>query len=535
VGAALPTTPWAAAAAATSLLTGAVRRAAGLQLDDPGVWAGAPSAWPAAPRRLALAHADPCAAPCVHRRARARRTRWRAAPAPSRRAPPPPPAPTAPAPLPLPPPPRPQPSRDVTAASNASHPSSSAAAGPPATLHTHPCLPQGLIPRIFEHAWTLFGADEDIKSFEVSLQFIELYNEAPLDLLGERKPVEVTSDPAGGYQCKGATKVLVTSAQHAMQVFDQGRAARAQGATNFNVNSARSHCLLMFSVAWVESKGKRSAQLILVDVSGSEGLKKGPRQPGMSAKEGLKINLSLTKLALVVKCLAEGTKNIPFRESKLTMILQKGLGGSNMLHVLLALSNSADEVDQGTACLRFGQACLSMTVKPDAGAVEKEQADMKTVVKEQMQARRHLQRHHQQHRQRPPPTPTPPTLRPPPPAPAPPPPSPPPPPPPPPPPSPSSTTRRSTRSRPKTRSSRSSSTSATPSSAATCPTSYWPRTSRRTRRRAHATPPRRRARALSRPGARPAATVDEDVSAARPARRRRSRRTWRRRRSRSRS
>ena len=73
------------------------------------------------------------------------------------------------------------------------------------------------------------------------------------------------------------------------------------------------------------------------------------------------MNLSLTKLTLVVKCLAEGTKNIPFRESKLTMILQKGLGGSSMLHVILALNNSAAQVEMGTAALRFGQACLSMT------------------------------------------------------------------------------------------------------------------------------------------------------------------------------
>ena len=156
-------------------------------------------------------------------------------------------------------------------------------------------------------------------------------------MLNERKPVDVTADPAGGYICKNATKTVLTDAQHAQQVYETGCAARAT-----NPNQARSHGLVLFNVSWVETKGKRAAGLSLVDLAGSEGLKKGRG----AVKEGLKVNLSLTKLTLVVKCLAEGTKNIPFRESKLTMILQKGLGGSNMLHVILALNNTKEQVQR---------------------------------------------------------------------------------------------------------------------------------------------------------------------------------------------
>ena len=154
------------------------------------------------------------------------------------------------------------------------------------------------------------------------------------DLLNERKGVDVTADPAGGYVCKNASKVVITSAQHAEQVYAAGCTKR-----DTNPNQARSHGIVMVNVSWVEAKGKRVAGLSLVDLAGSEGLKKGRG----SVKEGLKVNLSLTKLALVVKCLAEGTKNVPFRESKLTMILQKSLGGSNMLHVILALSNNKEQ------------------------------------------------------------------------------------------------------------------------------------------------------------------------------------------------
>ena len=158
---------------------------------------------------------------------------------------------------------------------------------------------------------------------------------------------------------------------------------RATAATKMNEASSRSHALLQLSVSWEEKKGKSFAQLNLVDLAGSEGMKKTGAQ-GAAAKEGIKINLSLGKLALTVKCLAEGASHIPYRESKLTMMLSKGLGGNNMLHIILALSNSAEQVNEGTACLRFGQSCLRMSVNPNANKMEKEQAEMKVVIQEQL-------------------------------------------------------------------------------------------------------------------------------------------------------
>lgn len=151
-----------------------------------------------------------------------------------------------------------------------------------------------------------------------------------------------------------------------------------------NDQSSRSHALLIMQVTWSQDKTKTFATLNLVDLAGSEGMKK-TGATGKALKEGIKINMSLTKLALVVKCLAEGSQHIPYRESKLTMMLQRGLGGNNMLHIILALSNSAEQVSESSACLRFGQSCLSMTIDAKANAVEKEQAEMKAVIQEQMQ------------------------------------------------------------------------------------------------------------------------------------------------------
>ena len=236
---------------------------------------------------------------------------------------------------------------------------------------------KGIIPRLFEKIFELFNGDDSVNGrFEVSIQFVELYNENIQDLLVNKKghQVDVTADPSGGFQCKDAKRHICKSAQDAQKIYDNGCKMRATAETKMNEASSRSHALLMLSVAWSEQRGKSHAQLNLVDLAGSEGMKKtGNDQSSQSAKEGIRINLSLTKLALTVKCLAEGSRHIPYRESKLTMMLAKGLGGNNMLHIILALSNSRREVSESTACLRFGQSCLSMTVNPNANKLEKEQ------------------------------------------------------------------------------------------------------------------------------------------------------------------
>ena len=186
---------------------------------------------------------------------------------------------------------------------------------------------------------------------------------ASQDLYGKRKVVQVKADPSGGYQCPEANQIKVTSEEQGLKEYNKGCEQRATASTNMNAVSSRSHALLILRVAWAEQKGKRSAQLNLVDLAGSEGMKK-TGATGAAAKEGIKINLSLTKLAFVVKCLAENSKHIPFRESKLTMMLAKGLGGNNLLHIILALSNAAEHVVESTACLRFGQVPAARRAPP---------------------------------------------------------------------------------------------------------------------------------------------------------------------------
>ena len=124
-------------------------------------------------------------------------------------------------------------------------------------------------------------------------------------------------------------------------------------------------------------------------MAGSECIKQS-QVSGAGLREAQNINKSLSTLGLCIEKLTDGKagseQHVPYRDSKLTMMLCKGLGGNNMLHIILALSNSAEQVNEGTACLRFGQSCLSMTVTPHANKIEREQAQMKAVINEQLLA-----------------------------------------------------------------------------------------------------------------------------------------------------
>eukprot|EP00966_Prymnesium_polylepis_P136439 3152801-Prymnesium_polylepis.1 len=127
---------------------------------------------------------------------------------------------------------------------------------------------KGLIPRIFENVFKMFQQDEDVKSFEVAIQFVELYNEQLQDLLGQRKIVEVSSDPSGGYRAKDAVRHVCKDPEDAHAIYDKGCRMRATAATQMNDVSSRSHALLQINVSWVEKKGKSFGVLNLVDLAG---------------------------------------------------------------------------------------------------------------------------------------------------------------------------------------------------------------------------------------------------------------------------
>ncbi|KAI1713253.1 kinesin motor domain-containing protein [Ditylenchus destructor] len=232
----------------------------------------------------------------------------------------------------------------------------------------------GIIPRaarqIFDGVQTkkeeakASGLGEPI--FDVSVTFIELYNEEILDLLADerRNNIKIHEDPTNGeIYLKGVSRVMVNSGEEIMQALRNGSLKRTTAETNMNQASSRSHAIFSLQIKQqrmvsaenaenVEMNGNPTpatelevltAKFHFVDLAGSERLKRtgatGDRQ-----KEGISINCGLLALGNVISALGGGAgrvMHVPYRDSKLTRLLQDSLGG-NSRTLMIACASPSD-------------------------------------------------------------------------------------------------------------------------------------------------------------------------------------------------
>ena len=144
--------------------------------------------------------------------------------------------------------------------------------------------------------------------------------------------------------------------EQVFQAISLGDAARAVASTNMNAHSSRSHSLFILEVTQKnEVDGSvKTSRLNLVDLAGSEKIGK-TGATGDTLEEAKKINQSLSALANVINALADGKPHIPFRDSKLTRILQQSLGGNCKTALMVAVSPHSDNEAETMSSLRFGQ------------------------------------------------------------------------------------------------------------------------------------------------------------------------------------
>lgn len=222
---------------------------------------------------------------------------------------------------------------------------------------------KGIIPQLNEDLWNRIGANlasntnEDIqKKFFVTISFLEVYNEEIKDLLNPSdKKLKIHESPVEGIYIDNLSEIIVKDSHEVMKLIYQGNAIRHVGATLMNDQSSRSHSVFIIKVeqriSTKLSSGMQREQLIkaklnLVDLAGSERVAK-TQASGQTLKEGANINKSLLTLGNVINALAEGAnkpgkkKVIPYRESKLTRLLQESLGG-NSGTVMIASISPAD-------------------------------------------------------------------------------------------------------------------------------------------------------------------------------------------------
>ncbi|KAL0218038.1 hypothetical protein RCL1_008886 [Eukaryota sp. TZLM3-RCL] len=205
-------------------------------------------------------------------------------------------------------------------------------------------------------------------TFVVSVAISELYNDEVYDLIDGQK-LKLRQRPDFSYFAFPQKWVTVDCSNEAIRVFDRGLARRISRTTAVNDTSSRSHC--MFSVQLTQSTVSSSvgddvitSKLVIVDLAGSERVTKS--QTGsdpLTLKETQSINSSLSTLGDVVSSLAVKNKHVPYRNSKLTRLLQDVLSGESKTVLFANISPDVNDVQETLATLNFAHKISSVCTK----------------------------------------------------------------------------------------------------------------------------------------------------------------------------
>ncbi|KAL6847623.1 hypothetical protein ACP4OV_022649 [Aristida adscensionis] len=227
---------------------------------------------------------------------------------------------------------------------------------------------RGVNYRTLEELFKIAEERKETVTYSLSVSVLEVYNEQIRDLLAtspSSKRLEIKQGTEGSHHVPGIVEAKVQSTSEVWDVLQVGSNARAVGSNNVNEHSSRSHCMLCIMV-----KAKNlingectSSKLWLVDLAGSERLAKTDVQ-GERLKEAQNINRSLSALGDVISALAAKSSHIPYRNSKLTHLLQDSLGGSSKALMFVQISPSDNDVSETLSSLNFASRVRGIELGP---------------------------------------------------------------------------------------------------------------------------------------------------------------------------
>ncbi|PFH34710.1 putative kinesin [Besnoitia besnoiti] len=233
---------------------------------------------------------------------------------------------------------------------------------------------RGMIPRIIE---SLLRRTETLSRqnsgtvFSIRGSLIEIYNESVRDLLTPgRNSLQIRESSHPGTVITDAVEVPLSSVADVLDVIQTGFANRALGTTLSNEKSSRSHAIFQITLRQdsIAECTTKSSQLLLVDLAGSERVSKA-NTTGERLREAQNINRSLLALGNVINALpptAGSPKHVPYRESKLTRLLQQSLGGNSFTVILLCCSPHSFNIRETLSTLRFGSRAAHVQNKPQS-------------------------------------------------------------------------------------------------------------------------------------------------------------------------
>ena len=229
---------------------------------------------------------------------------------------------------------------------------------------------RGVIPNSFEHIFSHIAKSEN-QLYLVKASYLEIYMEDVRDLLAkdQTKNLELKERPDTGVYVKDLSTFVCKSISEIEHVMNVGNQNRSVGRTNMNEHSSRSHAIFIITVECSEqdTSGEshiRVGKLNLVDLAGSERQAK-TGAVGERLKEATKINLSLSALGNVISALVDGKSiHVPYRDSKLTRLLQDSLGGNARTVMVANIGPANYNYDETITTLRYANRAKNIKNKP---------------------------------------------------------------------------------------------------------------------------------------------------------------------------
>lgn len=202
----------------------------------------------------------------------------------------------------------------------------------------------GLIPRFLHD---IFDNLPEKATLEAS--FLEVYGDDVHDLLVQDRPcINIREGADGEILFVGLTTKPIASVHEAVQILHDGTLNRTTAATLMNLTSSRSHAIFTVTL----KHGAVKSRFTFLDLAGSERLKKTGAS-GMRAKEGIEINKGLLALGSVINALSESKAHVPYRQSKLTRLLQDALGGNSNTFFLACVSPADTNASETLSTLKY--------------------------------------------------------------------------------------------------------------------------------------------------------------------------------------
>ncbi|XP_049711536.1 kinesin-like protein KIF11 isoform X1 [Elephas maximus indicus] len=231
----------------------------------------------------------------------------------------------------------------------------------------------GIIPRTLHQIFEKLT--DNGTEFSVKVSLLEIYNEELFDLLNPSTDVserlQMFDDPRNkrGVIIKGLEEVTVHNKDEVYQILEKGAAKRTTAATLMNAYSSRSHSVFSVTIHMKETTidGEelvKIGKLNLVDLAGSENIGRSGAVD-KRAREAGNINQSLLTLGRVITALVERTPHVPYRESKLTRILQDSLGGRTRTSIIATISPASISLEETLSTLEYAHRAKNILNKPE--------------------------------------------------------------------------------------------------------------------------------------------------------------------------